>query len=185
MKAALTSFPAWARVTAGVALLAIPVASGAAESPKDTIAFASVSEIPAPLAVPAGQRLVLEALVTAGTQTYRCGADGKYAFLGPTAMLRGRGGEYVVHYFGPSWQFEDGSVAVGKVLAKAPRANAIDQLLLEIVQHDGKPGLFGGIAYVLRLATTGGLAPASCDPSHDDVLAVPYTAVYQFWGPAK
>ena len=170
---------------AALALLAAPLAPGAAEPSMEAIAFASARDVPAALAVPAGHRLVLEAQVTGGTQAYRCGADGKYSFLGPTAMLRGHGGEYVVHYFGPSWQFQDGSVAVGKVLAKAPRANAIDQLLLEIIQHEGKPGLFSDVAYVLRLSTTGGVAPMSRDPARDTVLAVPYTAGYQFWGPAR
>jgi len=148
------------------------------------VAFERAGEVPEALRVPGGHRIVFEAIVTAGTQTYRCAPEGKYVLLGPTAMLRGHAGQYTAHFFGPAWQYQDGSVVVGKVIAKEPRANAVDQLLLQIAQHDGRPGLFSDVDYVQRLATTGGVAPPQCDPARDTTLAVAYSAIYQFWAPA-
>jgi hypothetical protein len=145
--------------------------------------FERVVDVPASLQVPEGHVMVFAAIVVDGVQTYLCTPEHKYALLGPTTMLRGRKGQYVAHYFGPSWQFQDGSVIVGKVIAKEPRANTIDQLLLQVSQHSGPEGLFSAVDFVQRLGTVGGLAPAQCDPLRATALAVPYSAIYQFWEP--
>ncbi len=169
-----------------IALIAVAHAGLAAGDPGVPVAaFDAVGEVPPALAVPANHRLIFEATVIAGVQTYQCGADGKYSLLGPTAMLRGREGQHAAHYFGPSWQYQDGSVVVGKAMAKAPRASTIDQLLIQVVQHDGRAGLFSDVAFIQRLATAGGAAPSQCDPVHDTALAVAYSAIYRFWAPAK
>ena len=185
MNASIASLVATGRWAALLALASVPGAFAADNPSAETVAFERASDVPASLGVPSGHRIVFEAIVSAGAQTYRCAPEGKYVFLGPTAMLRGHGGEYTAHYFGPSWQYQDGSVAVAKVVAKEPRANAIDQLLLQVVQHEGRAGLFSDVDYVQRLATVGGVAPTQCDPARDQTLAVPYTAIYQFWAPAK
>jgi hypothetical protein len=158
-------------------------ALAAGEAGAAPAAFERVSDVPEGLRVPSGHRIVFEAIVTAGAQTYRCAPEGRFVLLGPTAMLRGHEGQYTAHYFGPNWQYQDGSVIVGKVIAKEPRANAVDQLLLQVAQHDGRPGLFSDVDYVQRLATSGGVAPPQCDPKRDSTLAVAYTAIYQFWAP--
>lgn len=165
--------------------LSAPAAVAGTHAGTPAIAFGKVDEVPAALRVPGDHKVVFEGIVAAGTQTYHCGADGKYVLLGPTAMLRGREGQYAAHYFGPSWQYQDGSVVVGKVIAKEPRANTIDQLLVQVAQHDGRAGLFSDVDFIQRLATSGGVAPPQCDPTRDATLAVPYTAIYQFWAPRK
>jgi hypothetical protein len=142
-----------------------------------------VVDVPAALHVPEDHAMVFAAIVMDGVQTYRCTPEHKYVLLGPTAMLRGRKGQFVTHYFGPSWQFQDGSVIVGKIIAKEPRANTIDQLLLQVSQHSGPDGLLSQVDFVQRLATVGGIAPSQCDPARSSALAVPYSAIYQFWAP--
>jgi Protein of unknown function (DUF3455) len=145
--------------------------------------FERVIDVPAALHVPDGHVMVFEAIVDDGVQTYRCTSERKYALLGPTAMLRGRKGQFIAHYFGPSWQFQDGSTIVGKVIAKEPRANTIDQLLLQVSQHSGPDGLLTQVDFIQRLATVGGVAPSQCDPTRSTALTVPYSAIYQFWAP--
>ena len=161
------------------------IASAAADPVAAAVDFEKMGDVPAALSVPGGHRVVFEAVVTAGAQTYRCNSDRKYALLGPSALLRGRDGQYTVHYFGPSWQYQDGSVVIGKAIAKAARESTIDQLLVQVIQHDGRPGLFSEVAFIQRLGTTGGVAPPECNPAQDVTVAVPYTAIYRFWAPTK
>ena len=168
-------FAAWALGSAA-ALFAVSASLAAGK-------FERVIDVPAALHVPEDHVMVFAAIVMDGVQTYRCTPEHKYVLLGPTAMLRGRKGQYATHYFGPSWQFQDGSVIVGKVVAKEPRANTIDQLLLQVSQHSGPDGLLSQVDFVQRLATVGGMAPSQCDPTRSPVLAVPYSAIYQFWAP--
>src|SRR5271165_3987132 len=171
--------------TAVLALSMAWTASHAADHDAPPVDLGKAGDVPATLIVPSGHRLVFEASVTAGVQTYRCTAERRYVLLGPTALLRGHDGQLTSHYFGPSWQYQDGSVVTGKAIAKEPRANTIDQLLVQVIEHDGRPGLFSEVSYIQRLATSGGVAPAQCDPAKDDTLAVPYSAIYRFWAPAK
>ncbi|HSY06925.1 MAG TPA: DUF3455 domain-containing protein [Steroidobacteraceae bacterium] len=161
---------------AAAAVLAAPATSAAAKQERTV-------EVPASLQVPEGHVMVFQAIVVDGVQTYRCTPERKYALLGPTAMLRGRRGEFVAHYFGPSWQYQDGSTIVGKVIAKEPRANSIDQLLLQVSGHSGPDGVLSQVDFVQRLATVRGVAPSQCDPARSTALAVPYSAIYQFWAP--
>jgi hypothetical protein len=169
-----------------VALLAIAGTTlAAARAGGDPAPQADVADTPATLRAPADHTLLFEAVVAEGVQTYRCGADGTYALLGPTALLRGREGQYAVHYAGPTWHYQDGSAIVGKVMAKEPRADSIDTLLLQVTQHSGRDGFFSAVGYIQRLATTGGVAPSHCDAAHDGALAVPYSAIYRFWAPKK
>lgn len=165
---------------AGMTLVAARAGGDPAPAPP-----ADVAETPATLRAPPDHALLFEAVVAEGVQTYRCGQDGTYALLGPTALLRGHDGQYAVHYAGPTWHDQDGSAIVGKVMAKEPRANTIDALLLQVTQHSGRDGLFSTVGYVQRLATTGGAAPSHCDAAHDSTLAVPYSAIYRFWAPKK
>ena len=145
--------------------------------------FERVIDVPTALHVAEDHVMVFAAIVMDGVQTYRCTPEHKYVLLGPTAMLRGRTGQLATHYFGPSWQFQDGSAITGKVIAKEPRANAIDQLLLQVSQHSGPDGLLSKVDFVQRLATVGGVAPSQCDPTRSTALVVPYSAIYQFWAP--
>jgi Protein of unknown function (DUF3455) len=173
---------AWRYVVASL-VFGVAVTGFAASEGVAAARFERVIDVPVALHVPDGHVMVFEAIVDDGVQTYRCTSERKYALLGPTAMLRGRKGQYIAHYFGPSWQFQDGSTIVGKVIAKEPRANTIDQLLLQVSQHSGPDGLLTQVDFVQRLATVGGVAPSHCDPTRSMALAVPYSAIYQFWAP--
>jgi hypothetical protein len=173
---------AWTYWTASLAF-AVAAAGFAAPDSVAAVKFERIIDVPASLQVPEGHVKVFEAIVVDGVQTYRCTPERKYVLLGPTTMLSGRKGQYIAHYFGPSWQFQDGSTIVGKVIAKEPRANAIDQLLLQVSQHSGPEGLMSRVDFIQRLATVGGVAPSQCDSTASTALAVPYSAIYQFWAP--
>jgi len=180
-----TSAPVFRFPVALLVLGAITMAAARAGADPAPTAQAEAADTPASLRAPADHALLFEAVVAEGVQTYRCGPDGTYALLGPTALLRGREGQYVAHYAGPTWHYQDGSAIVAKPMAKEPRANTIDALLLQVTQHSGRDGFFSAVAYIQRLATTGGAAPSHCDSAHDSALAVPYSAIYRFWAPKK
>ena len=129
------------------------------------------------------QRLLLTAPVVHGIQSYQCTPDGVWKFSQPMAILRDKSSRHVVHYSGPSWQFQDGSSIVGRVVASKPREGAIPELLLEVAAHEQTQGLFQDVNFIRRLATVGGVAPGKCDPRRDtNGLNVPYDAIYEFWG---
>jgi hypothetical protein len=140
--------------------------------------------LPSPtLAVPAGYRLAFH-LDAVGVQIYTCSATGKWSFYGPQASLYNQGGEIVaIHYLGPTWQWlDDGSTVVGaKLAAFTVDPTAIPWLLLGAKSHAGE-GRMTKVAYVQRLDTVGGIAPAGgC--SAPATASVPYTATYYFYVP--
>jgi len=126
-----------------------------------------------------------------GVQIYECqAADGAlgWAFKAPEATLFDRDGKAVgSHYAGPTWESTlDGSKITGTRVASEPSASAgaIPQLLLSA--KVAAPGAtFGKVAFVQRLQTVGGAAPAGgCDASAKGTLVrVPYTATYRFFEP--
>ncbi|GGQ75181.1 DUF3455 domain-containing protein [Couchioplanes azureus] len=143
----------------------------------------SVSATPSPITPPPGVRRIGAYRVISGTQTYTCNAGG--AFAGPSvpeAMLAGTGGR-VHHFAGPSWQSErDGSLVKAAKVGELPRPGTIPELLLEVTSHAGPAdGILADAAYIQRLSTSGGVAPArACTPG--ETVAVPYGARYVFWG---
>jgi hypothetical protein len=149
--------------------------------------------LPANLAVPAGQVLLLETAAR-GAQVYGCQprADNPAAFewtlRGPDALLLNARGEQIGrHFAGPTWEGNDGSkiVAAARETANSPDPQAVPWLLLEARSNDGA-GVFSAVTYIQRLATTGGRAPATgCDQAHvGDEQRVDYTATYVFYYPA-
>ncbi|WP_158747459.1 DUF3455 domain-containing protein [Acidisphaera sp. L21] len=123
-----------------------------------------------------------------GVQIYSCTtAGGGYAWRlkAPDANLTDAAGNVVGHHFaGPSWQATDGSTVVGDpvVTSASPQPKAIPWLVLAAKSHSG-PGLFSSVAYVVRSATVGGVAPAAgCDQLHVDTeTRVDYSATYTFF----
>ena len=90
----------------------------------------------------------------------------------------------LAHYAGPSWEAADGSKvahdpAVPVVSAPAPDPADIPWLLVAVTA-DPAPGLLAPVAYVQRLATHGGTAPAAPPVRPDTLVGVPYTATYAF-----
>ena len=166
-----------------VALAAITACAAAnAEIPRPAV--------PAALAVPAGYE-VQAAFGAAGVQIYRClpspasSAVYVWTFIAPEATLFNRSGRIAGHHFaGPTWQANDGSKVQGTVLARAASSlpNTIPWLLLSAkVLQAGET--FENVAFVQRLNTSGGAAPATgCSSDAADLeVRVPYTADYYFY----
>ncbi len=122
-----------------------------------------------------------------GVQVYVCAAaEGGFAWRlkGPEAKLFDASGrEAGTHFAGPTWPGADGSAVVGEVVANspAPRDDAIPWLLLRAVSHRGD-GIFSKVNYILRVETSGGLAPQSgcAEASAGSERRVPYRAAYLF-----
>ena len=129
-----------------------------------------------------------------GTQVYRCAASGAAApswqLLGPDAHLYTAGDKIVArHFYGPSWQANDGSEIKGKVLV----ANASPEgpsnapwLVLRVVSEQGQ-GIFAQVRTVTRTDTHGGNTPTqACTEANDGTtVKVPYSARYIFFSHAK
>jgi hypothetical protein len=149
----------------------------------------SAPEVPAAVAAPVGHNPVMT-LKGVGLLTYECrakaGADAfEWAFAGPNATLEDTRGMQVGKYYGgPTWEHSDGSKVTGKQLAVAPAgAGAIP---LQLVQaNSAGSGAFGGITYIQRVNTVGGVAPASpCTPATVGAKqTVGYSADYVFYKP--
>jgi len=163
----------------------------AAEAAADAAAgqaegFAGRLSVPPELVPPAGN--VLTSVFKArGVQNYGCTAAGAWTLNEPAAVLTGielRPVKRVtaIHFRGPSWQSDtDGTLVEGQnpVWAPSDKPNSIPQLLIQAKRTTGE-GTFGGVTYVQRLATAGGVAPAGgC--TEGQTKAVLYTAVYRFF----
>ncbi len=142
--------------------------------------------VPAELEPPAGNR-VDSVFRASGVQNYGC-TDGAWKLLEPAAYLTGITVAPVkrvtaVHFRGPSWQSDtDGSLVEGTAPKSAPSAapNSIPQLLITAAPTSRGAGVFGGVTFIQRLATVGGVAPAGgCTAGQ--TTAVRYTAVYRFF----
>ena len=103
---------------------------------------------------------------------------------GPKAVLSDAHGAIIGrHYEGPTWEAADGSKVVGQVLAKqASPTGGVDWLLLKATRTSG-PGRFATVTYIRRLATTGGVAPATgcAADTAGRTASVPYSATYEFY----
>ncbi len=170
-------------------------------------AAAPAAPLPTVLALPETGFSVLLRAAAQGNQIYRCDAvapdggvaDGgasdaavdagssyQWTFVAPAATLYDSAMTMIgMHSAGPTWQTTDGSQAVGSVVtrANAPSATAIQWLLLRATSNMGT-GILGRTHYIHRVATTGGVAPASgCSAGTVGTTQnVPYTADYYFWG---
>jgi hypothetical protein len=161
-----------------------PAVAGAAAAQADGFLGGRLS-VPPEIAVPDGHRLD-SVFKAAGVQNYGC-TDAAWKLLEPAATLTGLTLAPVrrataIHFRGPSWQSDtDGSLVEGTAPKPAPSAtpNSIPQLLITGVNSRGA-GVFGGVTFIQRLATVGGLAPAGgCQAGQ--TTAVRYTAVYRFF----
>ncbi|RYF18290.1 MAG: DUF3455 domain-containing protein [Comamonadaceae bacterium] len=149
--------------------------------------------LPAAVQVPAGHRVALET-TGAGQITYECRASASQAgqqewvFVGPDARLLDRGGKVVGRYYGPpaTWEGLDGSRLTATQLAVAPAA--VGSIPLQLVKANPAigAGSMQGVSYIQRVATRGGVAPAT--PCTSAGLGarqvVPYQADYIFYKPA-
>jgi len=141
-------------------------------------------QLPAAIAAP-GQTVVA-ALHAEGAQIHECSpaADGKLVWQvrEPIATLLLAGKTVGRHYAGPTWEYIDGSLVVGRVVAIVFGAtpNDVPWLRLDVVRRQGS-GMLSGVTTVQRINTKGGAAQGSCD-SAGSYLSVPYSADYVFLG---
>ena len=146
--------------------------------------------LPETVKVPVGHRVAMET-VGVGEITYECRAKAnapgafEWAFVGPQADLNSRGGAKLGSYYGPpaTWAANDGSKITGAQLAVAPSgAGNIPAQLVKANPAMGA-GAMSDVTYVQRVATRGGVAPASpCDGSTAGRKeTVKYQADYIFW----
>jgi hypothetical protein len=126
-----------------------------------------------------------------GEITYECrekkdmaGAH-EWVFVAPVATLYSRDRKPVGKYYaGPTWEAADGSKVTGKQVAAAPTAPG--SIPLQLVKADPAmgAGAMQGVAYIQRLNTKGGVAPAmACNAaSRGQRQQVAYEADYVFYG---
>lgn len=151
---------------------------------------------------PASTATVAFALdVTEGSQRYQCLPGGVFSAAIPDAQLFSRDSNphQVIHHFGgPSWEaLDSSSIVAAKTAGVTVDAGSIQWLLLDVTKHFGPaevtvtseaaggvhPSLLAPITQIQRLATHGGLAPATgCDADHVGLeVDVPYGAMYVFY----
>ena len=186
------------RISAGVgaaALALVGISAGASfadETPAPAAAASAAdrflggpSTVPPTLVPPAGNTLT-SVFKAKGVQIYGC-TDTKWTLIEPAASLAGISLNPVkvtsaLHFRGPSWESpEDGSLVEGTAPVSAPSTtpNSIPQLLVTAKTTRG-PGVFGGVTFIQRLATVGGVAPATACAA-GATTAVSYQAVYRFF----
>lgn len=177
------------RITTSALAAAVLSACSAmpATAPAPTYSQAS---LPDAVKVPAGNKVALET-VGVGEITYECrdkqGAAGQYewVFVGPNAVLNDRAGKMPGKYYGPpaTWESADSSKLTGAQVAVAPAgAGSIPLQLVKANPASGQ-GAMTGVTYVQRVATRGGVAPATaCDAAAKGRKEiVKYQADYIFW----
>jgi hypothetical protein len=146
------------------------------------LASAASAQLPDSIAAPGATRVLQ--VHAEGAQVYECKADnaGKliWTFREPVATLFADGKTVGRHYAGPTWEYSDGSSAVGKVVASAPGAKPTDisWLKLEVASRHSS-GVLGDVTTVQRINTQGGKLDGACD-SAGTYRSAPYSADYVF-----
>lgn len=146
--------------------------------------------LPEAVRAPAGTRQTM-ATVGVGEITYECreksGSAGahEWVFVAPVATLYSPERKPVGKYYGgPTWEAADGSKVTGKQVAVAPAMAG--NIPLQLVKADPAmgAGAMQGVAYIQRLNTKGGVAPAmTCDAAaKGQRRQVAYEADYVFYG---
>jgi hemoglobin len=190
--------PTTANVNKGMNLLDLDLPGGT--KPEGKLEGRRPRVVPDTIAVPAGFKAGME-LAAEGVQIYQ--AKGKaaggfeWALKAPRADLSADGTKVGKHYgspAGPVWEITPAGMTItGKVQEKADApAGNIPWLLLEVQEVRVKEGILkkdqGGplpIAYVQRLDTEGGAAPARAPETGGDTAEVSYKATYVFYAPDK
>jgi hypothetical protein len=137
-----------------------------------------------PAAIAINGSVPVAQLQAAGAQIYVCSKSAagalNWTFREPVASLLDAGKTMGRHFIGPTWEFVDGSRAVGEVVSKTAGTTPKDIPWLKLsVKEPPQSGLIAGATSVLRIDTKGGVFEGACD--HEGELhAEPYTATYIF-----
>lgn len=150
-------------------------------------------DLPAAVKVAAGHTAAI-ATTGIGEITYECRAKvdmqgaHQWVFVGPRADLVSRqGNARLGTYYGPpaTWASIDGSKLTGVPVATAPSGSGSGNIPLQLVKANpaSGAGAMSGVSYIQRVATKGGVAPAStCEASSvGRKEIVRYQADYLFW----
>jgi len=102
-----------------------------------------------------------------GAQIYDCRIDSgghlAWTLREPVASLMSGGKTVGRHSAGPTWEMADGSLVVGKVVAKAPGLSAADIPWLKLAVSERKgDGSLKDVTTVQRIATEGGTKEGPC-----------------------
>ena len=171
------------------------VLAACASSPSSMSTAKAFSQdgLPTAVLVPAGHKVAMETVGT-GSITYECRAKKdmadqfEWAFVGPDAKLMDRAGKQIGRYYGPpaTWENMDGSKVTATQLAVAPSSAGNIPLQLVKANPAMGAGAMQGVAYIQRVATVGGVAPAAACAGGNagQKLTVQYQADYIFWMPA-
>ncbi len=175
--------------TAAATSVALLAACGSMPGPMMAKPY-SQDALPDAVKVPTGHRVALET-IGVGEITYECRAKAdaagvfEWVFVGPKADLNSRGGSKLGTYYGPpaTWENSDGSKVSGAQVGVAPSSPGnIPTQLVKANPAIGS-GAMTGVTYIQRVATQGGVAPASActGSSVGKKEIVKYQADYIFW----
>ena len=183
----LANGSALGRLLGAMALSGVTVLLGPAPSMAEPGNDQRAPDVPAGLQVEEGSKVSFHTYAV-GVQIYVATPSPTnpsqlvWTFRAPEAVLFDNDGNVVgIHYAGPTWETESGSMVVGARVAGATvDATAIPWLLLRKVSAEG-PGVLERTTYIQRVNTTGGLAPAAAPTQTGQEAHVPYTADYYFF----
>jgi hypothetical protein len=147
---------------------------------------AAAAQVPAQDSFDTRGLTVLRSVEATGVQVYECRPDeaGRllWVFREPMAILTADAKTVGRHFAGPSWQLNDGSGVVGRLVAQKPGATAQDIALLQLdVSTREGDGMMSRVTTVERLDTHGGAYSGAC-PKVGATHLEPYTARYVFLG---
>jgi hypothetical protein len=159
------------------------------------ITFGQQTNIPPAIQVSKTNKLILHTYAK-GVQVYVCKQDAKdtshynWIFKEPRPVLYADSVHRQVigkHYFdaanNPTWENTDGSKVSGAKVAQvnSTDSSAIPWLLLKAINNQ-RTGVLTATAFIQRIFTKGGKAPAEADPTLKGTsLEVPYEAEYLFY----
>ncbi|MGX5857164.1 DUF3455 domain-containing protein [Dyadobacter jiangsuensis] len=110
----------------------------------------------------------------------------QWVFVAPEADLYDASNAKIgSHFAGPTWKLNGpGYTIMGQAFSPAKTytkdPQSIDWLLLSNKAGQEPTGIFQGVGYIFRIATTGGRAPVTPPTDATATADVPYTAVYRF-----
>jgi hypothetical protein len=137
--------------------------------------------------LPENASIVLS-VIAEGVQIYESKVNSagacEWTLKAPEAELKSLSGEVLgKHYGGPTWSLNDGSQLVGNLpplkTVIAPDGRNIPWLLVA-AKTRSEAGFLSTVDYVVRIETSGGVAPAIAPKDPADTATVKYRAIYLF-----